>query len=101
MMLMSVLDQLDLAAHVELGSRDAGPDDALGPDVFGPDGQAAQGAAHVVERNARVEERAKDHVATDTSETIEVKSLHLFNQTAAVSRLLFRSKLRCTLPIAA
>jgi hypothetical protein len=76
MVIVAVVHQLGFAADVELRRADPGAYDSLGPHVFGGDSQAAEGAAHVGERHAGVDQRAEDHVAGGTREAVEVEDSH-------------------------
>ena len=62
-----------LPSHVELGRADATTDDGLRPDGVPCDREAAERAADVLERDARVDESTQDHVAGGTGETVEVE----------------------------
>jgi hypothetical protein len=53
---------LVLAAYTELRSRDSGARHAFDPHVVWGNRQAAQCAAHVVERHAGIDQRTKQHV---------------------------------------
>src|ERR1044071_819117 len=61
-----------LAPDLELRRADARTVHALGPDRVPIDRQAAEGPANLLERHARVDERADDHVAGGTREAVEV-----------------------------
>ena len=65
-----------LAAHLELGRADARTLHALGPDRLAIDRQASESGADLLERHARVDQRADDHVAGRTREAVEVQDLH-------------------------
>ena len=71
---MKVRVRLLFADH-ELGGGNAGAQDAVGRDATEIHGEAAEGAAQVIEREAEIEERAQDHVARGTGETIEIQRL--------------------------
>ena len=60
-----------LPPHVELGRANASADNGLRPDRIWRDGEAAQRAADVLERDARVDESTQDHVAGGTGKTVE------------------------------
>ncbi len=59
----------------ELGGGNAGAQDAVGGDAAKVHGEAAEGAAQVIEREAEIEERAQDHVARGAGETVEIQRL--------------------------
>lgn len=61
--------------HVELRRRYPGTQDASGRNIPEVGREAAQGAAEIVERQPEVEQRAQDHVARGTRETIEIQRL--------------------------
>src|SRR6187402_1630459 len=70
----SVVD-VRVFVYAELRRRDAGLDDADNRHVPPFDGEAAKRALQLLERQSRVEQRADDHVARRTRETIEVENL--------------------------
>jgi hypothetical protein len=57
----------------ELRGRDAGAQDPRGADVIAGDGQRAERAFQLVERQAGVDQRAEEHVAGDPGEAVEVE----------------------------
>ena len=57
----------------ELGRRHPGPQHALGGDRVAVDGEAAERALQLVERQAGVDERAEHHVAGNARETVEIQ----------------------------
>ena len=60
-------------AHVELRRGEAGAGDTFGPYAVAVDRKAAERAAEVFERQARIEQRAEDHVAGCAREAVEVQ----------------------------
>jgi hypothetical protein len=62
-----------LPAHAEFGGADAGPRHGLRPDCIRGNGQAAEGATDICERNAGVDQRAKHHVAGRSGKAVEVE----------------------------
>ena len=54
-----------MLVDVELRRRNACPEDSLGGHVVALDGEAAERALQLVERQAGVEECAEEHVARD------------------------------------
>ena len=65
--------ELIFAADAKSRGGHACARDALGPDGIRGDREAAQGAAHVIERHADVDQRAENHVAGSAREAIEVQ----------------------------
>jgi hypothetical protein len=61
----------------ELGGRDAGTADTLGRDVSVLDRQASQGVAKGRHRQAKIDERAEDHVARCAGKAVEIQSRQL------------------------
>src|SRR5882672_3237372 len=59
--------------HGEPGRRDAGAQNRHGTDVKPRDGEAAQRAFEVPERQTGIEHRAKRHVAGNPREAVEIK----------------------------
>jgi hypothetical protein len=72
-MIVGVIDRRTLALDREFRRGDAGPRDPLRPDRVGPDGEAAQCAADLLERDAEVDQRSEDHVARGAGEAVEVE----------------------------
>jgi hypothetical protein len=60
---MLILTILPLLVHVELRRRDAGAQHPRGRDVVTRQGEAAERALQIIERQARVEQRPEQHVA--------------------------------------
>src|SRR5688572_365801 len=67
--------RMGVFVHAELRRGDAGFDHAIDRHVPPFDGQAAEGALQLLERQARVEQGAEDHVPRRARETIEVQNL--------------------------
>jgi hypothetical protein len=63
-----------LLAHAELGRRHPGPQHALGGDRVAIDGEAAEGALQILERQAGVEQRSEHHVAGNPRKAVEVQN---------------------------
>jgi hypothetical protein len=68
-----------MLVDTEFRGRDAGLDDALGGDVPALDGEAAQRALQLVERQTGIEQRAEDHVPGRAREAVKVENLHRFD----------------------
>jgi hypothetical protein len=62
-----------LLVHRELRRRHAGPEHAVGVDVIAVNGEAAERAAQVIERQTGVEQRPERHVSGNPGEAIEVQ----------------------------
>ena len=60
--------------HDELRRRHTGAQHALGADLVARHGEAAERARQLLERQARVEERAERHVARNAGETVEIQN---------------------------
>jgi hypothetical protein len=75
---VGVVQREPLAANVELRRADPGACHALGPDRIGSDRQVAKRATQVLESDAGVDERTKNHVAGRARETVEVECLQDF-----------------------
>ena len=97
MMMPVILHRAELAAsrmrvrmfmHAELRRGHAGLDHAIDRHVPAFDGQAAQRALQLVERQAGVEQRAEDHVARRARETVEVEDLHRFDSSLKLKYVL-------------
>jgi hypothetical protein len=65
-----------LASDLELRRADSPALNAFGPDRLAIDRQAAEGGADLLERHARIDERADDHVARGAREAVEVQDFH-------------------------
>jgi hypothetical protein len=63
-----------LARDMEFGGRDARTRHALGPDCRRIDGEAAEGAAEILERQAEVEQGTQDHVTGSAGEAVEIQN---------------------------
>lgn len=57
----------------EFRGGDPRAEHALGVDVIAADGQAAERAAQIFERQSRVEQGAKRHVSGNTGKAVEVQ----------------------------
>ena len=60
--------------HPELRRRHTGPEHAVGGDGVAVEGQAAQSAPQIVERQPGIDERTKHHVAGDAGKAVEVQN---------------------------
>src|SRR5688572_11058161 len=76
LVVVRVIQRLALAADVELGRTDAGARHALGPHRVRRNRQASQCRPHLLERHARIDQRAQDHVPRGTGEAVEVEDPH-------------------------
>ena len=63
-----------LASDMELRRRDARTRHALGPDCRRIDGEAAEGAAQILERQAEVEQGTQNHVTGSAGEAVEIQN---------------------------
>src|SRR3954451_22529357 len=69
--------RLRMALHqAELRRRDSGAEDTLGRDFEVLNRQAAERRLELVEREARIEQGAEDHVARSAVEAVEVEDPH-------------------------
>src|SRR5690349_10566774 len=68
---------LVLSAYAELGGGDAGANHPLGPDGFGRNGQLPERGAHVVERDAGVDQRSEQHVARSPRKAVQIQRVHV------------------------
>jgi hypothetical protein len=71
-----VVQRAVLALDAELGGRDSGARDPLGPDRGRCNREGAERRADVLEFHASVDQRAEDHVSSRTGEAVEVQDLH-------------------------
>jgi hypothetical protein len=74
LVIVRMIDGTRLAADVELGRGDACAPDFFRPDRVAIDGERAERAPEIVERQARVDEPTEDHVARRTREAVEVEN---------------------------
>ena len=80
--------RLAVLVHDELRGRDAGPEHTPRADVVPRHGQTSERAFQILQREAGIDQRAEDHVARDTGETIEVQEPgHLLLVSIAYERL--------------
>jgi hypothetical protein len=62
--------------HAELDRAEAVLHDGVGRDLAAPDRERPERLLQRLERYARIDERAEDHVAGRAGETVEVEDLH-------------------------
>ena len=74
--------------HAELRRRHAGLDHAVDGNVPALDGQAAQRALQLVERQTGIEQRAEDHVPGRAREAVKVEDLHRFDSSLKLKYVL-------------
>jgi len=71
-----VVQRAVLALDAELGGRDSGARDPLGPDRGRCNREGAERPADVLEFHASVDQRTEDHVSSRTGKAVEVQDFH-------------------------